>query len=262
VESQDGEGTLETFVKKKEVHLLTFVRNPLAVAKRVTLGFLESIYKFQQGFHPVLFFLALFGLLLAWRNRFNLKGNLYLFAYLFFFLGLVLPFFWITRRYTSQMIPVVIPWAGFGLLSVAGWLSKRMKGGVYKRRIPVLLIGALFIGFLTQAWMAHHRSREFRMIQKEVGLWMKANLPEGQRMMSKMGMESFYAGQGWARLGEKDYKEILGEARSKGVRYLVVDENIEKDSPGFLEQSRGGELKSLFELKRRQRFMIVFEILP
>jgi hypothetical protein len=100
------------------------------------------------------------------------------------------------------------------------------------------------------------------MIQKEVGLWMKAHLPKGQKMMSKMGQESFYAGQAWVRMVEKSYKEILGEARSKGVRYLVVDESIEKDSPGFLEQSQRGELKALFELKRRKRSMIVFEILP
>ena len=79
-------------------------------------------------------------------------------------------------------------------------------------------------------------------------------------MMSKMGQESYYAGQAWVRMPEKSYDEILKEARSRGVRYLVVDEEIEKDSPGFLEQSKKGELKTLFELKKKNRYMIVFEI--
>ena len=264
MESRDEEGaeTLETFTKKKEVHLLTLLRNPLAVAKKVAAGFFESLYKFQQGFHPVLFFLALFGFLLIRRNPFNVKGNLYLFAYFFFFLGLILPFFWITRRYTSQMIPIAIPWAAFGFLKVAGWLSKRIKEGAFQKRFPVFLLIVLLLGLLIQGWITHNRDRNYRMIQKEVGLWMKAHLPKGQKMMSKMGQESFYAGQAWVKLPEKGYGEILGEARSRGVRYLVVDESIEKDSPDFSEKSREGDLKALFELKRRKRSMIVFEILP
>ena len=90
---------------------------------------------------------------------------------------------------------------------------------------------------------------------------MRDHLPRGQKMMSKMGQESFYGELAWARLPEKDYEEILREARNKGVRYLVVDENIERDSPGFLERSKKGELKPLLELKRNKRFMIVYEIL-
>ena len=78
------------------------------------------------------------------------------------------------------------------------------------------------------------------MIQKEVGLWMRDHLPKGQKMMSKMGQESFYAEQAWVKLPEKSYEEILKEARTKGVRYLVVDENIEKDSPDFLEKVETG----------------------
>jgi hypothetical protein len=190
------------------------------------------------------------------------KGNLYLFAYFFFFLGLILPFFWITRRYTSQMIPIAIPWAAFGFLKVAGWLSKRIKEGAFQKRFPVFLLIVLLLGLLIQGWITHNRDRNYRMIQKEVGLWMKAHLPKGQKMMSKMGQESFYAGQAWVKLPEKGYGEILGEARSRGVRYLVVDESIEKDSPDFSEKSREGDLKALFELKRRKRSMIVFEILP
>ncbi len=78
------------------------------------------------------------------------------------------------------------------------------------------------------------------MIQKEVGLWMRDHLPKGQKMMSKMGQESFYAEQAWVKLPEKSYEEILKEARNKEVRYLVIDENIDKDSPDFWKRRNRG----------------------
>ena len=263
MESRDGEGagTLEVFTKKKEVHLITLIRNPFAVAKKVVLGFLESLYKFQQGFHPALFLLALFGFLLIRGNLPNVKGNLYLFAYFLFFLGLILPFFWVTRRYTSQMIPVAIPWAAFGCLTVTDWLSKRMKEGIFQKRLPASLFVLLLLGLILQGWVIHHRDRSHQMIQKEVGLWMRDHLPKGQKMMSRMPQESFYAGQAWMKMPERRYEEVLGEARSRGVRYLVIDESIEKESPGFSKKMNEGDLKALFELKRSKRWMIVYEIL-
>ena len=98
------------------------------------------------------------------------------------------------------------------------------------------------------------------MIQKEVGLWMRDHLPKGQKMMSKMGQESFYAEQAWVKMPEKSYEEILKEARAKGIRYLVIDESIDKDSPDFLEKSKQGELIPLFEMEKKNRRMVVFEI--
>ncbi len=78
--------------------------------------------------------------------------------------------------------------------------------------------------------------------------------------MSKMGQESFYAEQAWVRMPQKSYEEIIREARARGVRYLVVDETINEDSPGFMEKSKQGELIPLFEMKKKNRRMIVFEI--
>ena len=158
------------------------------------------------------------------------------------------------------MIPVAIPWAAFGFMHSTRWLSARAKGGFLKEKIPLLLVIILVIGLYVQGWPA--LNRDFRMIQKEVGLWMRDHLPKGQKMMSKMGQESFYAEQAWVKLPEKGYEEILKEARARGARYLVVDEAIEKDSPGFLQQAKNGEVKPLFELKRKNRFMIVFEVVP
>ena len=235
------------------------MKNPLVVLEKVGVGFLKSLYVFQQAYNPLLFFFALLGLAFLRRPPFSLKENLYLFAYFFFFLGLVLPFLWVTRRYASHMIPIAIPWAATGFLHFMGWCSRRLKESGSQKRIPALFVIVLLLGLYVQGWPT--QDRDFRRIQKEVGLWMRDHLPKGQKMMSKMGQEAFYAEQEWAKMPEEGYDEILKEARTRGVRYLVVDENIKKDSPGFLEHSNDGELKSLFELRKRNRHMIVFEIL-
>jgi hypothetical protein len=89
---------------------------------------------------------------------------------------------------------------------------------------------------------------------------MKDHLPRGEKMMSKMGHESFYAEQAWVLMPEKSYEAIIEEARRKGVRYVVVDESIKKDSPDFLEKAKQGELLRLYELEMSGRWMVVFEL--
>ncbi len=156
------------------------------------------------------------------------------------------------------MIPIAIPWAAIGLLEVVAWTSKRFKGSILQTKVPVLLLIVVLGGLFIQGRVIH--GQDYRMIQKEVGLWMRDHLPKGQKMMSKMGHESFYAEQGWVKLPEKNYEEILKEARNKEVRYLVIDETIDKDSPDFLEKAKQGELIPLYELKMDGRRMLVFEL--
>ena len=254
----DGSRLIGAFTRNKQIDLLSLVKHPWVVLKKIIFGFFEDLYVFQQGYNPLLFFFLLLAFAFFRSVPISVKANLYLFAYFFFFLGLVLPFLWMTRRYSSQMIPIAIPWAAFGFLQFLKWSSKRFKREGSKKRIEVLLVLVLLVGLYLQGWPT--QDRNFRVIQKEVGLWMRSHLPTGQKMMSKMGQESFYAEQAWVRMPEKGYEEILSEARAKRVRYLVVDENIERDSPGFLERSKQGDLKPLFELRRKRRFMIVFEI--
>ena len=255
----EGTPSIEGFTQRKEIDLLSLVKNPLIVLRKVGFGFFKSLYVFQQAYNPLLFFFAFLALFFIKGIPISLKKNLYLFAFFFFFLGLVLPFLWIARRYTSYMIPVAIPWAAFGFIHGTRWVSERLKKGVLKKRMTILFTLVLLLGLYVQGWPTQNCN--FRMIQKEAGLWMRDHLPKGQKMMSKMGQESFYAEQAWVKMPEKNYEEILEEARTKGVRYLVVDEDIEKDSPGFLEKSKGRELKFLFELRKKDRHMIIFEIM-
>ena len=251
---------IEEIRRKREFPLLSLISDPLTALRKIGVGFFESLYKFQQGLHPFLFFLAIVGLILLLRKEspYPLKGNLYLATYLVFFFGFVFPFFWVTRRYTSQMITVALPWAAFGFLASVEWFHKRLKWGVSQTQFGTFLLIFILLGLAIQGRATH--GREFRFIQREAGLWMKEHLPREGRVMSSMPQEAFYAELPWVYMPSGSYEEILKAVRSQGVQYLVVDEKIENDSPNFWQKSKEGNLVPLLDLRRKDRRMVVFLI--
>jgi 4-amino-4-deoxy-L-arabinose transferase-like glycosyltransferase len=252
--------SIEIIRKKKGITLSSLVKNPLPVLGKVGTGFLKSFYKFQQVYNPVLFLLALLGWIFLFKkkNSYSLKGSFFLMSYLIFFFGFVFPFFFITRRHTSQMISLALPWATFGFLEVINWINQRFNREGVGKRVPVVLLICLLIGLFVQGRVIH--SREHRFIQREVGLWMKENLPKGSRVMSRLPQEAFYAEFPWVLMPYGEYGVIIEEARSKGVRYLLIDENIEKVSSHFLRNVRREDLVPVRDFKKKGQKVVIFEI--
>ncbi len=79
--------------------------------------------------------------------------------------------------------------------------------------------------------------------------------------MSKLPQEAFYAELPWIRMTEGSYEEVLEKARSRGARYLAVDEDAEKDSPGFWKRVREEDIVSLKEFKKKDRRLTIFKVL-
>jgi hypothetical protein len=100
-----------------------------------------------------------------------------------------------------------------------------------------------------------------RLIQKEAGLWMKENLPKGAKIMSALPQEPFYAELEWNKIPMKNYEEVLKAARSTGVQYLVIAENIVELSPGFWEKIKDRDLVLLKELKAGRQKEAIFKII-
>jgi len=250
--------SIDEIRRRREFPLLSLVHDPMTAIKKIGLGFFSSIYKFQQALNPLLFIFVL--LVFIWkRNRpYTLKGDFYLLSHFIFFFALVLPFFWITRRYTSQLVPISLPWAAFGFVGLINWISPRLKEGKLKESISILLLILVLIGLFVQGRVIHPRSHRF--IQKEVGLWMKDHLPKGAQVMSSMPQEAFYAELPCVKRPQGSYEEIIETARSKGVQYLVIDEMIEEDSPGFWKKLEQGNLVSLLDVKRKNRRLVVLQV--
>jgi 4-amino-4-deoxy-L-arabinose transferase-like glycosyltransferase len=252
--------SLEGTNDKQKIDFVSMLKHPLGLFKTMGSGLLKSFYKFQQGFNPLLFLLAILG----WRRIFRLKsshcfkGNLYIISHHFFYFSLIYPMALETRRYTSQMVSLSIPWAALGCLEVAGWLHRWIEKESLRKKVSLLLLLLLIVGLFVQGRVTH--LRDIRVIRKETGLWMKSHLPRGGKVMSRMPQEAFYADLPWIGIPEKGYEEILSLARSKKVRYLVIDESIVRDSPGFLEKINEKDLILLKEFKDKDRSMVIFEV--
>jgi hypothetical protein len=247
---------------KKKINLLAFAKKPLALLGKIGGGLLKSFYGFFQTFNPILFLLAILGWIKIFKMKssYTFKANFYILSHLIFYFAFVFPLYWVLRRYTSQMISISIPWAALGCLEIAGWLHRWVEKESFRKKVSLILLLLLLGGLLIQGRVTH--SRESRSIRKETGLWMKSHLPSGAKMMSRLPQEAFYAELPWIGIPVKSYEEILSEARSKGVRYLIIDRSIEKDSPGFSEKIKKEDLILVKEFKdNKDRRMVVFEIL-
>lgn len=249
---------VEMIKVKKEIRISSLIKSPLSVARRVGAGILQSLYKFQQVYTPLLSLLLILGFLLNKGKNLSMKGNLYLVSYLAYFFGFVHPFFWVTRRYTSHVISICLPWAAFGFLEIIHWAYHRFDKDAFRKRFPAILLAVILMVLFIQGRVLH--PREHRVIQKEAGLWMKEHLPQGGKIMSRLPQEAFYAELPWIRIPEKEYENILKDACSKGVKYLIIDGNIEKDSPGFWGKIKEEDLILIKDFKDKDRRRVVFEI--
>jgi len=240
--------------------LVSWIKHPLSALTIIGTGLLDSFYKFQQAFNPVLFLLALLGWIgiIQRRSQYSLKANFYVMSYHFFFFGLVLPFFLVSRRYTSQMVSISIPWAAFGFWVFLDWVQQRWKFVWKKERFVTILLIILLMVLFIQGRMIH--TREHRAIHKEAGLWMKDHLPRGSKIMSRMPQEAFYAELPWTIFPKKSYEEVLRVARLSGVQYLNINEDIEEDSPGFWGKMEEKDLTLLKDFKRKNQRMSIFKI--
>lgn len=244
---------------KRRLDVSAQVKNPLSLLAKVSLGFLESLLKFQQGLTPYLFLFAIVGFLRKKDGHYPWKPNFYSLSHVLLFFGFVLPFFWITKRYTSQMMPVVLPWAAWGFLGVMSWISRSMKNmDVRATKVNAICLGLIVLALFTEGVVSTRRGH--RQIQKDVGLWMKTNLPGDVKFMSRLPQESFYSQLRWARIRQTEYNEMLSEARSEGATYLVADDAVLEDVRGFAENIEKGDLLLLKEWRKGNRRILLFRI--
>jgi 4-amino-4-deoxy-L-arabinose transferase-like glycosyltransferase len=243
---------------KKQMTVSTFLKSPLSVMSKMAGGFFQSLYIFQQVYTPLLSLLLILGFVLNKGKSLSLKGNLYLASYVLYFFSFVHPFFWVTRRYTSHVISICLPWTAIGFLEVVGWARKRFSGERFQWKIPAILLIVILLLLCVQGRVIH--TREHRFIQRDAGLWMKDHLPRGAKVMSSLPQEAFSAEMPWMKIPPGSYEEILATARSKEVRYLVIDDQIEEDSPDFLKKMKQEDLIPIKEWTRKAQRLVVYQI--
>jgi hypothetical protein len=89
---------------------------------------------------------------------------------------------------------------------------------------------------------------------------MKDHLPRGMKIMSRRPQEAFYAELPWLKIHQENVEEILREGRSNGVKYLIIDEGIEKDLPDLWEKTEDKDLILLKEFQKKNQRLVLFEM--
>jgi len=262
--SEEEQASMKAGGIKEKINLRALAKKPLTLLGKIGGGLLKSFIGFFQVLNPILFFLTLLGWvkIFKMKSSFTFKANFYILSHHVFFFAFVLPLYWIERRYVSQMVSFSIPWAALGCLEVAGWLPRWIGKEPLRKKVSLILLLLLLGGIFVHGRVTS--TRDIRVIRRETGLWMKEHMPKGAKMMSRFPQEAFYAEMPWVPISVRvrSYEEILREARSKEVRYLILDETIEKNLPGFSEKIKEENLILLKEFRdRKGRRMVLFEII-
>lgn len=243
---------------RKEIRISSFLKEPGTVLRKVASGFLHSLYLFQQVFTPPLTFFLILAFVLRKAEPFSQRITYYVLSYLLLFFGFIHPFFWVTRRYTSHVISICLPWAAIGFVEAAGWIRRRWEGSRWQERLPALMMGVVLVLLFLQGRVIH--TRDHRVIQREVGAWMRIHLPKDVAIMSSLPQEAFYAERPWVRLPGGNYEKILEAARSRRVRYLVIDEMVDSETPDFWKKVSPEDLTPVKDWRRKAQRTVVYEV--
>jgi predicted GNAT superfamily acetyltransferase len=109
--------------------------------------------------------------------------------------------------------------------------------------------------------------RRHRAEQKKIGLWLKQNTPPDAIVMSNSSQEAFYADREFVVLRPETsprgipgsfYREILQDAKTKGIRYILVDPNTHETNPDFVESIGSKDLKEIF--RKADQGVILYEV--
>ena len=233
----------------------------LGITKNVVRFLPFVTYHYLRAYHFSLWLLLFFGLIRVRRKV--IAYELFLASFVLFHLLSLSTFIPSTIRFAVPLIPLSLFWAGTGIIEMKRYLE---KAKVFNpERVIVFLI---VLAILIQLPQSLKPERSFRAEQRKVGLWLKQNTPQDAIIMSNSPQETFYADRefmilpfGISRYGYRgqSYDEIIRYARTRGVRYILVNRNTHEMNPGFIESIRAADLKEIF--RRADQASIIYEVI-
>ena len=226
------------------------------------IQFLPSVtYRYLRAYHFSLWLFLFFGLIRVRRKVIDYE--LFIASLVLFHLVSLSTWLPSSVRFSIPVIPLSLLWAGIGILEFKRYLEKIKISNPEKM---IFLFVLLVI--LTQLPQSLKPERSFRAGQKNVGLWLKQNTPPDAIIMSNSPQEAFYADREFRILPPgiptpgnpgKSYNEIICYAKTKGVRYILVNKNTHEMNPGFIESIQPTDLKEVF--RRADGGSIIYEVI-
>ncbi len=232
---------------------------------RFILGVSEAIYKFVKSAN-FLIVIMLLGLWKRKREGFEAPDWYLLVIFTGLFIMEVLyarQIYYLSTRHGLTLVLPFLFFSGHGLDFLGERFSRVLdritsRANIVKKYPVHFLTVFLIILFLTQG-LSFKRSE--KLIQKEIGLWLKEMGYQGSVIMGPIQLHrlAFYADAKFVEM-PASWEEAIEGIRKNAVRVVAIDScTIQQDCPGFLENWSHG---ALFQIKRfgREKEKCVIEI--
>jgi len=216
-----------------------------------------TAYRYLRAYYYALWIFLLFGLIR--KREQDVQAELFLASLVVFHILSLATFTPSIQRFSVPVVPLSLFWAGAGVLTFRGFL---------KRHIPPLekwLVGWILVTLVFQLAQGLRPERRHREGQKQIGVWLKEVTPKDAVIMSNSPIEAFYAEREFLSLPsetstikgkERTYPEIMEYARTKGVRYILVNQDTPEDNPQFVRSIETSGLKEIFRKDRT----VIYEV--
>jgi 4-amino-4-deoxy-L-arabinose transferase-like glycosyltransferase len=200
-----------------------------------------------KAYYPVFLIPLFFGLIGRRRFKGYNMGEFYILSFILFRLSVLVIFAGITTRWLLAFVPIALSWAGAGFWEIDYRLQEKFKdknlsiGSSNINRYSIIILIVIAGICLPRALRP---IRAHRVVQKEAGYWLKENA--GQKdfiVVSPSHQEAFYAGAKKYTPEGKTYTEIINNAREKGAAFIIINKDIDKICPNFIESVKTEDLE-------------------
>lgn len=230
----------------------------------------QSAHKsFPNLFPPFLLIFVGLGLFrFAWNGS-RLKREIYL---LLFSAATILCYLLtiIEVRYFYVLLPILFGWIACGIVEMEDWLRQSLSplsiGKLFANRYIFPVICLTFILLYTLPVNSFMRSSDgawyfSQYEQRTAGLWLKKNAKPAPVVMSNDFRPAFYAEGKYVPLYSDNINEVLAEAASKQVDFLVIAERDIKETPQLSsllnEPQNSQQLELVYQATEYQGYKIV-----
>lgn len=208
------------------------------------------LYELVAALSPILVLLIVFGIRAVPRSYLLLAA-----ALIVFHLASLSLVGHATKRYSVEFIPICSIFAAQGFESVRGWCVSFLK----PRTVTGVLVAVVVVVGIA---LFYQPARHDRELHKQAGMFLRTNDP-GRSVAARLPLVAFYArGTRLDLLSElpdkNDVARLRDALREKNVRYLVIDEDTEKEVPsvkGYISEHpylkefrKGGSFVRIYRL--------------
>ncbi len=224
--------------------------------------FPSVIYHYLRAFHFSLWLFLFFGLIRVRQKV--IAYEWFLASFVLFHLFSLSTFVPSTIRFSVPVVPLSLFWASTGILEIKKYLEKIKISNPEK---VIFLLIALVV--LVQLPQSLKPERGHRALQKKVGLWLQRNTPPEAIIMSNSPQETFYADREFMMFppepntsggpGEA-YDAVIRYAKTRGVRYILVNRNTQESNPGFIKSIPSTDLREVYS--NAGQALVIYEVAP